>query len=193
MHVLLSGQELADALHQGDKEVFGEVFKTYYERLCNYANSMLNNMDEAEEMVQGTFLTLWEKRDAIDIHTSVKSYLYQAVHNQSLNRIKHYKVRQIHTSYILNSADDSVDSGNEKVIADELETKINEAVSSLPEQCRKVFQMSRFENLTYAEISQQLNISVKTIENHMGKALRIMREKLKDYLPLLVWLLFRNN
>jgi RNA polymerase sigma-70 factor, ECF subfamily len=193
MHVLLSGRELADALRQGNKEVFGEVFKTYYERLCNYANAFLNNMDEAEEVVQGTFLTLWEKREVIDIHTSVKSYLYQSVHNQSLNRIKHYKVRQMHASYVLKSSGDSADSVDEMVIGDELEIKINEAVHSLPDQCRRVFQLSRFENLTYAEISQQLNISVKTIENHMGKALRIMREKLKDYLPLLIWLLLRNN
>lgn len=98
-----SGHELAEALHQGDRDVFGQVFNTYYERLCNYANTFLNNMDEAEEMVQGTFLTLWEKRDMIEIHTSVKSYLYQAVHNQSLNRIKHEKVRRTHAGHVLTS------------------------------------------------------------------------------------------
>lgn len=188
--MLLSGHELADALHQGDREAFGEVFKTYYERLCNYANSFLNNMDEAEEMVQGTFLTLWEKRENIEIHSSVKSYLYQAVHNQSLNRIKHLKVRQMYSGHVLNTVSETVDSGNEKVIGDELEIKINEAVSALPDQCRRVFQLSRYENLTYEEISMQLKISVKTVENHMGKALRIMRERLKEYLPLLLWLLF---
>jgi RNA polymerase sigma-70 factor (ECF subfamily) len=78
-------------------------------------------------------------------------------------------------------------------VANELEKQIEEAISSLPPQCQTVFRLSRFEGLTYAEIAQQLNISVKTIENHMGKALKIMREKLKDYLPLLIWLLFRNN
>ncbi len=177
-------------MHQGDREAFGEVFKTYYERLCNYANSFLNTMDEAEEMVQGTFLTLWEKREVIEIQSSVKSYLYQAVHNQSLNRIKHFKVRQMYAGHVLNTVSESVDSGNERVIANELEIKINEAVSALPDQCRRVFQLSRFENLTYEEISGQLKISVKTVENHMGKALRLMRESLKEYLPLLIWLLF---
>lgn len=184
--VLLSGRELADALHQGNRDVFGQVFKTYYERLCNYANTFLNNMDEAEEMVQGTFLTLWEKREVIDIQISVKSYLYQAVHNNSLNRIKHNKVRRIYAGHVLNTVSDSTDAGNEKILADELEIKINEAVDSLPEQCRRVFQLSRFENLSYNEISMQLQISVKTIENHMGKALRILREKLKEYLPLIM-------
>ncbi len=193
MHVLISGRELADALHKGDKQLFGQVFNIYYERLCNYANTFMDDIDEAEETVQGIFLILWEKREVIEIHTSVKSYLYQAVHNQSLNRIKHHKVRQLHADFIQHNAETSGDSGDEKVIGRELEMKINEAVNSLPDQCRRVFQLSRFENFTYAEISQQMNISKKTIENHMGKALRIMREKLKEYLPLLIWYLFINN
>ena len=187
--MLLSGQELADALHKGDKVMFGQVFEIYYERLCNYANTFLNNIEEAEEMVQGMFLILWEKRETIEIHTSVKSYLYQAVHNQSLNRIKHDKVRQTHADYVQYHDGYIENSGDAKMIGDELEMKINEVVNSLPDQCRRVFQLSRFENYTYAEISQQLNISKKTIENHMGKALRIMREMLKDYLPLLILLL----
>lgn len=191
--MLLSGQELADALHNGDKVMFGQVFEIYYERLCNYANTFLNNIEEAEEMVQDMFLILWEKRETIEIHTSVKSYLYQAVHNQSLNRIKHYKVRQTHADYVQYHDGSIENSGDAKMIGDELEMKINEVVNSLPDQCRRVFQLSRFENFTYAEISQQLNISKKTIENHMGKALRIMREMLKDYLPLLILLLLIKN
>jgi RNA polymerase sigma-70 factor (ECF subfamily) len=78
-------------------------------------------------------------------------------------------------------------------VANELENKIEESVASLPPQCQTVFRLRRFEGLTYAEIGEQLNISVKTIENHMGKALRIMRQQLRDYLPLLIWFLFREN
>lgn len=188
-----SGHELAEALHRGDRDAFGQVFNTYYERLCNYANTFLNNMDEAEEMVQGTFLTLWEKREVIEIHTSVKSYLYQAVHNNSLNRIKHEKVRRTHAGRVLVTKQDATGPGDERLIADELELKISEAVQSLPDQCRRVFQLSRFENLSYNEIAAQLQLSVKTIENHMGKALRTMRQQLKDYLPFLIWLLFRQQ
>ncbi len=173
--------------------MFGQVFKTYYERLCNYANSFLNNMDEAEEMVQGTFLNLWEKREVIEIHTSVKSYLYQAVHNQSLNRIKHEKVRRTHAGHVMTTHSDSTGAGDENLIAGELELKINDAVQSLPDQCRRVFELSRFENLSYHEIAEQMNLSVKTIENHMGKALRTLRQQLKDYLPFLIWLLFRQQ
>jgi RNA polymerase sigma-70 factor (ECF subfamily) len=150
-------------------------------------------MDEAEEMVQGTFLTLWEKRETIDIHTSVKSYLYQAVHNNSLNLLKHYQVRQAHSEHIKYHTDPGTDFNTQKVLGDELEQEIDAAIGSLPAQCQTVFRLSRFENLTYAEIAEQLNISVKTVENHMGKALKILRERLKDYLPILLWFLFRNN
>ena len=188
-----TGIELVEALHNGDEMVFERVFKDYYERLCNYANTFLNDMDEAEEMVQGTFLTLWEKRENIDIHTSVKSYLYQAVHNQSLNRIKHLQVKQAHGDYVKYHSEDITLDSSQNFLTEELEQQINTAIESLPPQCQTVFKLSRFENLTYAEISEQLNISVKTIENHMGKALKIMREQLKDYLPVLLWFLFRNN
>ena len=189
----IAENELAYALQKGDELVFEDIFKNYYERLCNYANTFVNDMDEAEEMVQSTFLILWEKRESIDIHTSIKSYLYQAVHNQSLNRIKHFKVQQAHGEYMKQQADSGTFHYTENFLGEELEQQINAAIESLPPQCQTVFRLSRFENLTYAEIAQQLNVSVKTIENHMGKALRIMRVQLKDYIPVLLWFLFRNN
>lgn len=185
--------ELAESLRKGDEGVFERIFKDYYERLCNYANSIINDMDEAEETVQSTFLSLWEKRENIDIHTSVKSYLYQAVHNHSLNRLKHYQVKRTHNDYLKYHVVNSVEDSSQMVLGKELEKQINEAIESLPTQCQTVFKLSRFENLTYAEIAQQLNVSVKTIENHMGKALRVLREQLKEYLPVLLWFLFRNN
>lgn len=188
-----SGKELALALQNGDELVYEQVFRDYYERLCNYANSIINDMDEAEEMVQNTFVILWEKRENIDIHTSVKSYLYQAVHNHCLNKLKHFKVRHAHNEHFKYHMESGVDNNSQQIIFDELEQEINAAIEELPTQCKHVFKLSRFENLTYAEIAEQLNISVKTIENHMGKALRILRIKLKDYLPILLWFLFRNN
>lgn len=181
------------ALQQGNRVVFEQVFRNYYERLCNYANTIVNDMDEAEEIVQGTFLGLWEKRLSIRIHTALKSYLYQSVHNSCLNHLDHLKVRKAHREYFLQHSEIAADNSSQMAVANELEKKIEEAVSSLPPQCQTVFRLSRFEGLTYAEIGEQLNISVKTIENHMGKALRIMREQLRDYLPLLLWFLFREN
>jgi RNA polymerase sigma-70 factor (ECF subfamily) len=192
--VSIPGKELVFALQNSNEVVFENIFRNYYERLCNYANTMTNDMDEAEEIVQNTFLILWERRMGIDIHTSLKSYLYQAVHNTCLNRIKHNRVKQMHNDHVRNTVENYTYSGSDQLIGKELETQVNEAIASLPPQCQAVFKLSRFENLTYAEISEQLQISVKTVENHMGKALRIMRDKLKDYLPLvLFWIFFRNN
>ena len=179
-------------MRNSDEVVFETIFRDYYERLCNYANTMINDMDEAEEMVQNTFLVLWEKRENVDIHTSVKSYLYKAVHNNCLNRIKHYKVRREYSEYSKYTTEPGLDDTSQKIIGKELEEQINLAIDSLPHKCGAVFRLSRFENLTYGEIAEQLNLSVKTVDNHMVKALRILREKLKDYLPLLLWLLFKN-
>ena len=192
IRLAISDQNFVNALHKGDEVVFETVFRDYYERLCNYANTMINDLDESEEIVQSIFLNLWEKRESADIHTSVKSYLYRAVHNNCLNRIKHDKVRREHSEYSKFTAESGIDSTSQALIGKELEDQINVAINSLPHQCGVVFKLSRFENLTYAEIAEQLNLSVKTVDNHMVKALRILREKLKDYLPLLLLLLFKN-
>lgn len=189
----LSEKYILDKLRSGDEQVFEEIFRTYYERLCNYANTILNDMDEAEEMVQNAFLVVWEKHESLEIHTSLKSYLYRSVHNSCLNRVKHYKVRHIHGEAIKHQADILYDDASEDLVGMELELVINQAIDDLPQQCRIVFRMSRFENLSYAEIAEQLNISVKTVENHMVKALKTLREKLKDYLPVLIWLLMMRN
>lgn len=185
--------ETIEALQQGDAVVFEMIFKNYYENLCNYANSFISDMDEAEEIVQTTFITLWEKKNLIDIHTSLKSYLYQAVRNQCLNKIKHDHVKQTHFEYITYQNNVESPDGYQNMVGKELSERINDSINSLPPQCRAVFMLSRFENYSYAEIAKQMNLSVKTIENHMGKALRIMRVQLVDYLPLILWLLFTTN
>ncbi|MGD9976705.1 MAG: RNA polymerase sigma-70 factor [Bacteroidales bacterium] len=189
----LLDKNIVDALRRGDEQVFETIFRTYYERLCNYANTILNDMDEAEEMVQSAFLTVWEKHDTLEIHTSVKPYLYRAVHNSCLNRVKHYKVRKTYGDSVKSQAELLHDDASQDLIGSELDGIVANAIDSLPDQCRLVFKLSRFENLTYAEIAEQLGISVKTVENHMVKALKVLREKLKDYLPVLIWLLFMKN
>lgn len=162
------------------------LFRTYYQPLCNYAYTYVQDRDEAEEIVQATFLNIWEKRNNLAIHTGVKPYLYAMVRNACLNVLKHEKIKQQHAAMEMAVADRSVESTTRTVMAMELETRIYQAMDKLPEQCRLVFKLSRFEELKYGEIAEQLNISVKTVENQMGKALRIMREQLKDYLPLVI-------
>jgi RNA polymerase sigma-70 factor (ECF subfamily) len=187
--VSLPEQQQIEALTAGDITAFEMFFKTYYQPLCNYAYTFLQDKEEAEEIVQGTFLSVWEKRSALTIRTGVKPYLYAMVRNACLNVIKHEKIKQKHAVEEIALSPHSHDSVTHAIASAELEFKIAEAMEKLPEQCRLVFKLSRFEELKYSEIAEQLNISVKTVENHMGKALKIMREQLKDYLPLFIILL----
>lgn len=182
----LLDQNLWIGLKEGKQTALEMIFKTHYQPLCKYAYSFLNDKDEAEEVVQSSFISLWEKRNAITIQTSFKSYLYRMVRNACLNAIKHEKIKKSYAAREKISGEPTHESVSENIASTELEKKIMAAMQVLPEQCRLVFQLSRFEELKYQEIADQLSISVKTVENHMGKALRIMREQLREYLPLFI-------
>jgi len=187
--VELTEQQHLQKLKNGDITVFEMFFKAYYQPLCNYAYTFVQDRDEAEEIVQSAFLSVWEKRESIEIRTSLKSYLYTMVRNACLNVIKHEKIKQKHIGEELAIAERSHDSVSQRINSSELETRIQVSMAKLPEQCRLIFKLSRFEELKYAEIADHLNISVKTVENQIGKALKIMREELKDYLPLVIVLI----
>lgn len=164
-------------------------FKNFYQPLCRYAYTFLQDREDAEEVVQNAFLGMWEKRSNLSIHTSAKSYLYAMVRNACLNVLKHEKIKQKYAGEQMVVTQGGYEAVTETVHSDELERRIYDAMNTLPEQCRLVFKLSRFEELKYAEIAEHLNISVKTVENHMGKALKLMREALKDYLPLIIVLM----
>lgn len=180
-------KSLIQNFKSGDVNSFEEIFNALYKVLVNYATTILKDRDEAEDKVQQVYINLWEKRESLDVHTSLRAYLYRAVYNACLNRIKQEKVRTAHAKIVLMTQE----SANHQSIIEEkeLQTKINEAMDLLPEQCARIFKMSRFEDLKYQEIADSLGLSIKTIENQMGKALKIMREQLKDHLPLLIILL----
>jgi RNA polymerase sigma-70 factor, ECF subfamily len=185
----LPDQQQIAALTTGDINAFEMIFKTYYQPLCSYAYTFLQDKEESEEIVQSTFLSVWEKKETLSIRTAVKPYLYAMVRNACLNVIKHEKVKQKHAVEEVALSVQGYDSVSSTIVSSELELRIHKAMEKLPEQCRLVFKLSRFEELKYSEIADQLNISIKTVENHMGKALKIMREQLKDYLPLLIVLM----
>ena len=174
------------SIKAGDEVVFEKVFKFYYSRLCNYAAGIVNDADEAEEVVQQTMINLWEKRNTLEISTSFKSYLYRAVHNAALNKIRQAKVKQLYTIHKVYEGENYAEQASHKVMKTELEQQIQTAIDKLPEQCRLVFKLSRFEEMKYAEIASHLDISIKTVENHMGKALKLLRVHLKDYL---IWII----
>lgn len=164
---------------------FEELFRTHFNALHAYAFTILKDTHQAEEIVQQVFCRIWEKREDLSIHTSAKAYLYRSVYHDSLNYLKHKKVMSQYASYALRQGEKNADAPTEKLLAHELGTKIREAMEDLPEQCRTIFQMSRFEHMKYQEIADAMGLSVKTIENQMGKALRIMRARLADYLGVL--------
>jgi len=167
------------------------VFKTYYKGLVTYSASILKSTEEAEDLVQQLFFNLWAKKEELGVHSSLKAYLYRAVYNTSLNRIKQQNTRSLYVKESLATA--SVAETSVPLQQKELQQQIDRALGSLPEQCGVIFKMSRFEQLKYQEIADKLGLSVKTVENQMGKALKLMREQLKDHLPALAILLILNS
>jgi len=167
----------------GNEAAFECFFKTYYQSLLRYAYVLLRDEMMAEEMVQQVFYKLWEKREKLAIHTSGKAFLYKAVHNECLNHIKREKHKRVHQQYV--TAMDTEES-TDPLLLTELQAKLQKAMTELPEQCRNIFYLNRIEGLKYREVAEELGLSVKTIETQISKALKILRKKLSDYLPLLL-------
>jgi RNA polymerase sigma-70 factor, ECF subfamily len=174
--------------HTLDKAQFERLFKTHYAPLCHFANQYINDFDAAQDIAQKVFINLWETRDTIDPQKSVKSYLYTSVKNRCLNYIrdnKKYRSRVLDIELgDIDIAFEEPDSG-----AAELEAKIAEAMQALPEKCRLVFEMSRFQDKKYKDIADELGLSVKTVEAHMSKALKTLKDSLKDYIRFLGFLI----
>ncbi len=167
--------------------VFEEVFKAHFKSLHSYAYTIVRDDIIAEEIVQNVFAKLWEKRNDLQITHSIKAYLYRSVYHEGLNYLRHQKIKmayESHASYHMKESNNTSSSG--ELMLKELEQKLEKALNELPQQCRTIFQMSRFDELKYREIAEQLGISIKTVENQMGKALKIMRTQLVDYLPILL-------
>lgn len=182
-------QQLLESIKNGNKAAFDEVFLKFFRCLHAYAFHMVKDRDEAEEIVQNVFVRIWTKRHQLRADGFLKSFLYRAVHNESLNYIKRQKVRSDFTLHYEGEIQHQTANLNNEIMATELEKHIHESIAGLPEKCRHVFQLSRFDQLKYHEIAKTLNISVKTVENQMGKALKILRVKMVDFL-ILVFILF---
>lgn len=180
---------LIHQLNTGNELVFEKVFKQYFKVLQNYAYTILNDLDVAEEMVQNVFLKIWEKREKLPQDANIGSYLYKSVYHESLNWLRHEKVKFSHQEHTLYSMKNETDNTADRIKMKQLEEHLQKALNDLPQQCRTIFQMSRFDELRYREIADELGISVKTVENQMGKALRLMRLKLVEFLPIMIGLI----
>jgi len=186
--------QLAERIKLGDEQAFELFFRKYYVRLCAFANKFLNNPEEAKEIVQDVFSKIWEGRDAIDPEYSLKSYVFKIAQNLSINKLRRIKVESTYAEiYKLVYIEHLEFSAHESLLAKELEENMNQAVMKLPTECRKVFELSRIEGLKYKEIADTLNISVKTVEAQMSKALKSLRLELSDYLTFLIIALISSN
>lgn len=172
-----------------DDEVrFEELFKFHYPRLIFFANRFLNDMAAAEELVSETFAALWENRDKYSLDSCFSGLLYKMVQNRCLNYIKHQKIENEYVQYLIkkNLLTERSSFEEDKLIAKEFESHIQEAINHLPQRCRQVFKLSRFEHKQNKEIADILNISKKTVERQMSIALQKLRLGLQHLLTLLI-------
>ena len=160
---------------------FEELFKAHFASLCHFAKQYVQDEDTAQDICQKVFIHLWQKRQLIDPKQSIVSYLFTAVKNRCLNHIRDHKK---YRSKVLDLelAEEEWSFQDDHFVEEELKASIAEALASLPEKCRKVFEMSRYQEMTYKEIAEELDISPKTVEAHMNKAIKSLRIHLKDYL-----------
>jgi RNA polymerase sigma-70 factor, ECF subfamily len=177
-------REMVSNLRVGDISAFTNIFTAYYKDLVIFATRFTKDRNSAEEIVQDTFVHLWEEHDTINISTSLKSYLLKTINNKCIDWYRHKKVIKEHTDFILETSIYYEFDTENYVLHSELEGKIEEALALLPDEISQVFRMNRFKGLKYQEISELLGVSVRTIEVRIGKTLNLLRTHLKEYFPV---------
>ncbi len=173
--------ELLRRIQAGDEAAYDAVFRAWYPVLVRVAGAVLHDTDAAEEVSQDVMVQLWRRRHVVEVDTPVRAYLLRAVRNRALNHLRHLKVRreaepEVELTYNAPLRADMPSGAQELAAATKL------AVAQLPPRCRQIFELSRVDGLKYSEIAEALEISQKTVEAQMGKALRILRERLADWL-----------
>lgn len=191
--------DLFKAVSEGNEKAFEQLYKLYFPRLYAFALKMINDNECAKDVVQNVFIRLWERSGTFSTEHS-EAFLFKMVRNASLNYIRHLKVVDNLKSYVKDKYQgeelyyiDMVGDEPYVLIEKELQEKVSNVMDSLPEKCRQVFHLSRIEGLKNQEIADQLNVSIKTVEKHISKALTIYREKFSDHLPFQVFLLIFKN
>jgi RNA polymerase sigma-70 factor (ECF subfamily) len=183
--------DLIRQIKQGDAHSFELLFRRLYPRMCAYAQKFLHDMNDAEEIVQEVFYAVWKHRDYLDEQQSLHAYLFTAVKNKSLNLLETKKNRTRHAEVMwFLYAQESLENNTsyEALLVKDLEKDLSAALSNLPQECRKIFELSRFEGLKYQEIAARLNISIKTVETQMSRALSKLRLQLREHITILILL-----
>ena len=179
---MLNDVNVLQKIKEGDVNTFEKIFRLYYSPLCLYAASITGKMYIAEDIVQDLFYVFWKEREKIQILHSLKSYLYRAVRNRSLQYCEHQEVKKRHCETVLSVKNDTSFSGPQETLEyNELSQLINQTLDKLPERRSRIFRMQRFEGKKYAEIASEFDISVKTVEAEMTKALRMLQKEIENY------------
>ena len=181
---------LLSAMQHGDLKAYGVLFRRYYPILCAYATKFVE-LKDAEEIVQDVMLWLWENRETQTFETSLSQYLFKTVYHRAINQIvRHQSQLRADTLFYENMQEMLQDTDFYQL--EELQRRIREAVDALPPAYREAFVMHRFDNKSYKEIAEILQVSPKTVNYRIQQALKQLRITLKDYLPLILLLLPRN-
>jgi len=177
------------SLRNGEKKAYEEVYNEFFGVLYHLCLQYLHDEKVAEEIVQDTFMKLWEIRDDLNDQFNVKSFLYTVAKNNSLNYLRNQKVSMKHLENLkyleMQFNYEALERLGNYIRFEELRNKIEESIANLPPEIIETFRLSRFEELSYRDIANRQDISVKTVEARISKALRILRVELKDYLPLI--------
>lgn len=178
------------SIKQGDHHAFEILFKEYYLPLTRFAWRYLSCEMQAEEVVQDVFADIWDRRKHLNIQESLRSYLYKSVRNRSLNRLKRQEIKQEYDSYWMEIY--KVEPMSEYEIREDeeriqlIKKMISQAIEELPPRSRMTFKLHRFDGLTYEEIAEVMNISVRTVESQMTRTLQILRKRLTILIPYLL-------
>jgi len=192
-------KELIVLLKTGNHKSFELVFKTYYPRLCTYAFHYTKQLEVAEDLVKDIFVHLWEKKEKLNIKTSLSGYLFRSVHNSCINYLNREKI--IHKTYSFEEFPAlelkmkqplSPDYPIAHFLAREMENQIIAEIDKLPDQCREIFKLSRFEGLSHKKIAEKLNISENTVKTQIFRALKKIRQSLSPSTIILFHLFLKK-
>ncbi|MDR6804357.1 RNA polymerase sigma-70 factor (ECF subfamily) [Dyadobacter sp. BE34] len=168
-------------MQTGDSEAFAALYRKYWRRLFDAAYRRILLREESEEIIQEIFVDLWAKRETLLISVSLEAYLFGALRYSIYNLIRSRKIREAYLEHLLQVPGDQNNYIEDRLHYEELARALESSVQNLPEKLRKVYLLSRKEHLTYKEIAEQEQIPVDTVEKQMGRALKILRENLKEF------------
>lgn len=162
------------------------LFRKYFTSLCVFARQYVYDNDKVKDIVHDVFINIWEKGELYESEALIKGYLFTSVKNRCFNYLRDNKKFNVHEDYM---DYDKAHKHSDPTEFKELEAIINAEIDKLPDKCKEVFMLSRYEELKYAEIAERLDISVKTVEAHMSKALKMLRESLSPYIGFLIFMI----